>query len=432
MRYAAGQAGTCAGAGAATPARIVNMSLSGPGYSQPFQDLITELRGQGMIFVAAAGNQASSTPQYPASFEGVISVSAVGPTRTLAPYSNFGPSIDVAAPGGDFQRDVDGDGYSDGVLSTFYSDGNGFGYAFYQGTSMATPHVSGVLALMLGINPTLTPANIDNLLNAHQLTENIGSSQFFGNGLIDAARAVNAAASTVGGATVVDAALRIDPDGLNFGLVTTELRVAATNGGNDQQPLTVTGATATTDDGAPWLTVAAESVDASGLGTYRVAVDRSSLTDGVYTGAIHFTSDRNDVDVDVIMQVGDPAHAQANAGHQYILLVNPSTLKTAAMLEVDPNNGEYGFDFGGVEPGDYLLIAGTDLDGDHTICDPGEACGAYPTTETAVSITVDRDRSDIRFITGFSVPVGASSVGAARERQGYSLEIGGSVGVDGD
>ena len=432
MRYAAGRAGTCAGAGAATPARIVNMSFSGPGFSQPFQDLIDDLRTQGVIFVAAAGNQASSAPQYPAAFAGVISVSAVGPTRALAPYSNYGSSIDVAAPGGDFQRDVDGDGYSDGVLSTFYSDGPpaSFGYAFYQGTSMATPHVSGVLALMLGIDPALTPVDIDNALLNRDITEDIGSSQFFGNGLIDASRAVNTAAAGDSGSTVIDPVLRIDPDGLNFGFLASELQLTASNGGNDQQPLVVTGATFTSADGAAWLTVAADSVDASGLGSYRASVDRSSLADGLYTGTIRFTSDHNTVDVGVIMQVGDLALAQPNAGHHYILLVDPGTEETVDVQEVDPNEGAYRFDFGDVQPGDYLLIAGTDLDNDRFICDPGEACGAFPTTDSAVPITVDRDRGGIRFTTGFAVPVGAAAASAAPARNGYSREIGGSVGGD--
>jgi len=154
----------------------------------------------------------------------VISVSAVGPTKALAPYSNFGSSIDVAAPGGDFTRDVDGDGFPDGVLSTFFSDAHGFGYGCYQGTSMATPHVAGVLALMLGINPGLTPADIDNALNAHEITENIGSAQFFGNGLIDAARAVVRAAGS-SGSTVVDSVLRVDPDGLHRGEALIEPRL---------------------------------------------------------------------------------------------------------------------------------------------------------------------------------------------------------------
>ena len=173
-------------------------------------------------------------PEYPAGFDGVISVSAVGSTRSLAPYSNFGSTIDVAAPGGDFRRDIDGDGFPDGVLSTFFEDGSGFGYAFYQGTSMAAPHVAGVLALMLGINPGLTPFDIDNAINAHEITEDIGSSQFFGDGLIDATRAVNFAATEVGGGTVLDPVLNVDPDGLNFGFLTTELQLSATNGGNEQ------------------------------------------------------------------------------------------------------------------------------------------------------------------------------------------------------
>ena len=68
---------------------------------------------------------------------------------------------------------------------------------------MAAPHVAGVIALMLGINPALTPFDIDNALNAGEITEDIGSSQFFGNGLIDAARAVNYAATRRRRATTV-------------------------------------------------------------------------------------------------------------------------------------------------------------------------------------------------------------------------------------
>ena len=201
LRYAAGRTTACAGPGAATPARIANMSLSGPGFSQTFQDLITDLRSNdGMIFVAAAGNGASSQPEYPAAFDGVISVSAVGPTRSLAPYSNFGGTIDVAAPGGDFQRDVDGDGYP-GRRAQHVLPGRGHGSAMrsIRAPRWPTPHVAGVLALMLGINPALTPFDIDNALNAREITEDIGSSQFFGNGLIDAARAVNWAATGGGG-----------------------------------------------------------------------------------------------------------------------------------------------------------------------------------------------------------------------------------------
>jgi serine protease len=325
LKYAAGRGGTCAGPGAATPARIVNMSLSGPGFSQTFQNLLTDLRtNAGMIFVAAAGNGASTQPEYPAAFAGVISVAAVGPTKALAPYSNYGSTIDVSAPGGDFSRDVDGDGFPDGVLSTYYS-GRGFGYAFYQGTSMATPHVSGVLALMLGIRPQLTPVDIDNALNNGEITENIGSAQFFGHGLIDAARAVNRAAQGTAGATVLDPVLRVDPDGLNFGILASELHLSAVNGGNDQQPLNLLNVSFTSDDGQPWLTVTPMTIDAAHLGSYRAVVNRTGLANGLYTGKIHFDSDENDVDVNVIMQVGpcderagrrrSPLHPARRSGH---------------------------------------------------------------------------------------------------------------------
>jgi serine protease len=425
LRYAAGLPSTvCGGVAAATPARIVNLSLGGPGFSDTFQTLVTQLRNAGVIFVAAAGNEASSQPFYPAAYDGVISVSAVGPTKTLAPYSSFGATIDVAAPGGDFQRDVDGDGFPDGVLSTFFQDPNAYGYAFYQGTSMATPHVAGVLALMLGINPALTRIDIENALNTGQITEDIGSAQFFGNGLIDAVKAVTYAESAAGGGTVLEPVLRVYPDGLNYGFLADQLLVSASNGGSADQELNLIDVTFTSDGGGSWLTVTPEAVDPEGLGSYRAVVDRSGLADGLYTGTLHFDSDANDVDVAVIMQVGDPTSLQANAGHHYILLVEPGTLLTIAAREVDAANGSYAFSFADVEPGDYLLIAGTDLDNDQIVCDSGEACGAYPTTATIVPITVNADRTDLSFVTGFDVGVSAPSAGVTPSARGYSRQIG--------
>ena len=70
-------------------------------------------------------------------------------------YSNFGPRVDIMAPGGDVRRDDNGDGDPDGVLSTV--DG---GYAYYNGTSMAAPHTAGVAALLLAKEPTQTPAGV--------------------------------------------------------------------------------------------------------------------------------------------------------------------------------------------------------------------------------------------------------------------------------
>jgi serine protease len=79
-----------------------------------------------------------------------------------------------------------------------------------------------------------------------------------------------------------------------------------------------------------------------------------------------------------------------------------------------------------VTPGDYVLVAGTDSDGDTVVCDAGEACGAFPTTETVVPITVNGNRTDLQFTTGFEVNVGASISSAAPAAPGYSREIGGT------
>ncbi|TMA36042.1 MAG: hypothetical protein E6J87_01705 [Deltaproteobacteria bacterium] len=128
----------------------------------------------------------------------------------------------------------------------------------------------------------------------------------------------------------------------------------------------------------------------------------------------------------MIMQKGNPSNAQADAGHHYVLLVRPGTLQTVAVQEANATNGAYQFNFTNVSPGDYILVAGTDSDGDTKICDPGEACGAFPTTESAEAITVDSDRAGLQFVTGFAVDVGAAAASAAAERTGYSIEVGGT------
>ncbi len=134
-------------------ARVINMSLGSPDRSITIEQAMAYAYGQGVTIVCAAGNdfEDGNPPSYPAAYDDYcIAVGAVRYDDTRSYYSNTGSYIDVVAPGGDLLIDQNGDGYPDGILQqTFTIDSSDFGYYFFQGTSSATPHVSGVAALLI-------------------------------------------------------------------------------------------------------------------------------------------------------------------------------------------------------------------------------------------------------------------------------------------
>ncbi|RIH83582.1 Extracellular basic protease [Calidithermus terrae] len=143
------------------PAHVINMSLGGSGKCADvpaWQDAFNKASAKGSIIVVAAGNQNSDANDFvPASCTGIITVGATETRNYRAPYSNYGSRIDVMAPGGDTKNDRNGDGYVDGVLSAARNDQSGnYNWVFYQGTSMASPHVAGLVALMKSKKPSLT------------------------------------------------------------------------------------------------------------------------------------------------------------------------------------------------------------------------------------------------------------------------------------
>lgn len=173
----------------ANPAKVLNLSLGGSGScSSTTQAAINSARSRNATVVVSAGNSNANAANYsPASCSGVITVAAVGRSGGRAYYSNFGTAVELAAPGGDQQS-----GTANGVLSTLNAgtrSPSADSYAFYQGTSMAAPVVTGVAALLYAQTPAITP---DQILSRLQTTARAfpATCSQCGVGIVDAAAAL--------------------------------------------------------------------------------------------------------------------------------------------------------------------------------------------------------------------------------------------------
>ena len=147
-------------------AKVINASWGGGGFSSALQSAIQRFQDAGGIFVAAAGNESANnatTPSYPANIplSSVISVAASTSADGLASFSNYGTNVDIAAPGVS-------------ILSTV----PGNQYARYSGTSMATPHVAGAMALLWGQNPGLTSTQLIQAVMQNTDSVLVGATQY--------------------------------------------------------------------------------------------------------------------------------------------------------------------------------------------------------------------------------------------------------------
>jgi len=154
--------------------KVMNISLGG-GYTRSVEDAVAYAYGKGCIIVASAGNDGNSAKNYPASYNGVISVGSSDQTNSRSYFSNYNSMLDVVAPGEDIYT-TDDSGYT------------GQNYGYHDGTSFSSPCVAAVAALAVSRDPALSPDSFSNLLHS-TCTDlgTVGFDDYTGYGLVNAA-----------------------------------------------------------------------------------------------------------------------------------------------------------------------------------------------------------------------------------------------------
>ncbi|MET0349467.1 MAG: S8 family serine peptidase [Rhizobacter sp.] len=403
----------------ALPARradVINLSLgSSRACPAAYSDAITRARAAGVIVVAASGNDGLTVRDSPSNCPGVISVGAVDALRQKTTYSNSDAALSLTAPGGDSRQSTTGTGLPDEIYSTigdFVGSTRVPSYAGMVGTSMASPHVAGVMALMRFANPAITVDQIETLLAAGRLTDDLaaaGRDAGTGYGLINAGKAVTEALALAGNTTPVAGVLGAQPSHIDFGALrtTAELQIVVQGGASTEGVVSVTSS-------SPAVVVSPASVDSLQRGTYNVTVSRDTLPLGSSFATITVTTTTArtfDVGISIVKAAAGAAPA-ADYGRVYVLIVNPDTNEPVTQVGVDVAGGVYTWQVTGVTATRVQIAAGTDIDNDGVLCQRGEACGGYPQYGAGQAvIELSGSRSDLNFELS---PYGGVSTGGAQ------------------
>ena len=381
-------------------ADVINLSLGGADKPVLLESAINKALAQGVIVVAAAGNESSTNVHYPAAFEGVIAVGSINDKKKISSFSNYGSLIDVVAPGGTGLNSDLLDGFQDGILSTLFASE----YTEYSGTSMSTPHVSAVAALMKSIYNDLTPNMFLDALQNGQLSDDLSYPDFYGNGLINAAKSVNWMLEYVG-EPLLTATLSAYPTQLGFIDANTESTLEITNPGTGQVIVDVSSEES-------WIEISdydASSVDNdTGLGKYRVKVDSSVLAPNtVNRGVISVQYSVNSTPEETVTIDVFNSKTQTTDATVGTLLVSLNRVDEVdtnlpliqfSLIEALKGNNEYTYRFTNVPTGKYTINAGTNYDQDLSIQDLGEARGQYPVFSQAEIINViDQNITNLDF-----------------------------------
>lgn len=376
IRYAAGLTVPGPAAPLAAPLRIINISLGTSLDSTELSSACQAAADAGVLIVAAAGNDGGPV-LFPAAYTSAFAVGAVDGRLVHASYSNTGPSLECLAPGGKSDRDVAADGFGDGILSTVRDETrlpSTASHVYYGGTSMAVPHVAGVAALVLSVDPTLSLAALrTTLLSTCRDLGVAGFDDTNGFGLIQAGEAVRLALSNKGTPRTDPPSLALSSRAVRIPEGQTTATVYVNNAGGGT--LTITSVVPSTDDGLPWLSgfrTAASPGDPSNTTLVIAAVDRTGLSTGFHAGSLLIRNGAVPLGVlRVVLEVGDSPLDGVSFSLTAIDDATGVVVKSGFAI---PETG-YRFALRGVPEGRYRLRAGTDLDRDGLFCEANDWCG---------------------------------------------------------
>ncbi len=365
----------------ANRAKVINLSLGGNGPpSQAYQEAIDFATSAGAIVIVAAGNSNENTANTtPCNQRNVICVGATEFSGARAPYSNFGAEVAVMAPGGDVTVDRNGDGPPDGVLSTYRDAQSGPSFEFLQGTSMAAPHVAGLVSLMRSVNAGLTSAAAKNLLR-QTANARFTCNEGCGAGLVNAQAAVLAAKGQppAGGAKLAVSTTDLYFAGSgqstviinNTGGATLSVNVAA--GG-------AAGSKLSLPSGTTYTVAPADSA------SLVVSANASGLPPGISLATLSITSNGGGATINVRIN----ASAAASDKEAVVAIVYQDAQgnwQAGGGGRVLPSNGyQYSVQ---VDPRTYYIVAAVDEDGDGEFFEPGERVGFYRNMDSIVPVNV--------------------------------------------
>lgn len=419
-------------------ADIINLSLGAPMTplnATPLNEAINDATASGVLVVAAAGNSAQgpgfcinnttgayvSDPScafYPAANPNVISIGAVYANLTFAAaYSNYGGDSNnsqfLVAPGGSG---------SASILSTVHPSVLG-GYTELMGTSQAAAHVSGVAALVWSDKPTLTVAQMKQALSASAVDLGTpGRDKYYGYGLVNACGALVKGREIAGSPSALAGSLKLSSENVDFGPMGTTHTVVISGGCGS-----VSGITATKHvDAGPssWLGATLTSGTTPSQMTF--TINREGLPPGDYTATVTVNSSAGNLPIAIKMKVGTASTSggtetgnlrqeiedflagggsgfknEVDLGEVVILLIEANS-GTAQYYTKTDFTANYNFQFGGIGPGSYYVLAGVDENLDGNICVTGETepCFAYPslTSPEAIEVTATTKKNDLVLI----------------------------------